>query len=139
MHPHKLAEFWYPFFDAATLWPMPSEHDAEQAWRDERSWREYAASNRERIVAVEHDAARLEDEIRGLRQRQHELAQAVGLVQVLAEQVKNIADDVSTLTRDVRATTERLANVVERPTAPLIVQFLALLVAVAAIAVAVTH
>jgi seryl-tRNA synthetase len=139
MNPGKQTEFWYPFFPADTLWPMPPEHDAEHEWRDERGWREFAASNRERIAAAEANAARLEGELQGLHQRQHELAQSVGLVQVLAEQVRNIAADVSTLTTDVRATTDRLARVVERPTAPLIVQFLALVVAVAAIVVAVTR
>jgi t-SNARE complex subunit (syntaxin) len=139
MDPGKLTEFWYPFFDADTLWPMPPEHDAEHAWRDERGWREYAASTRERIIAAEANAARLEGEIRSLRQRQHELGQSVGLVQVLAEQVRNIAADVNTLTTDVREATDRLARAVERPTAPLIVQFLALVVAVAAIVVAVTR
>jgi hypothetical protein len=139
MQPGKQAEFWYPFFDAATLWPMPPEHDAEHEWRDERGWREFAATNRERIVAIESNAARLDSEIRGLRERQHELAQAVGVVQVLAEQVRNIAADVSTLTSDVRGMTDRLARVVERPTAPLIVQVLALVVAAAAFVFAATH
>jgi hypothetical protein len=139
MNPGKLTEFWYPVPLPDTLGAMPPESESEHAWRDERGWREFAASNRERIVAVEANAARQGDELLHLRQRQHELAQAVGLVQVLAEQVRNIASDVSTLTTDVRATTDRLARVVERPTAPLIVQFLALLVAVAAIVVAVTR
>jgi chromosome segregation ATPase len=137
VHPHKLSEFWYPFFDAATLWPVPSEHDAEQAWRDERTWREYAASNRERIVAVEANGARLEDEIRQLRQRQHDLAEHVGVVQVLAEQVRSIAHDVEQLTGDVRKATDRLAKAVERPTASVIAQYLAVVVAVIALVVAV--
>jgi hypothetical protein len=74
MQPGKQSEFWYPFFDAATLWSMPPEHDAEHEWRDERGWREYAATNRGRIVAIESNAARLDSELRGLRERQHELA-----------------------------------------------------------------
>jgi uncharacterized protein YoxC len=69
-------------------------------------WQEVAASNRERIVALENELARL-------RTRQHELSEQVAIIRYLADQVRELGEDVKALTTQVTALARRA---IERPT-----------------------
>jgi hypothetical protein len=72
-----------------------------------RDWREVAASNRERITALERELNRLRD-------RQHSLAEQVAIIVYLAEQVKELGEDVKQLTIQITTLARR---VVEKPSA----------------------
>jgi hypothetical protein len=65
-----------------------------------------AASNRERIRALENELVRLRD-------RQHELAAEVAAIRYLGEQVRELGEDVKALTGQVTTVARRA---VERPT-----------------------
>ena len=71
------------------------------------NWREVAASNRERIRAIEQELTRVRD-------RQHELSESVMIIRYLAEQVKELGEDVKDLTVQVTTLARR---VVEKPSA----------------------
>jgi len=147
----QLGEYWWPAMAAAKLWPVSeAEGRHEHEWRDERGWREFAASNRERIVANEH-------EINRLRDRVHELAERVGVIGALTVQLGHVAETVEGLSRTVTENTRqsdqriaalaeelsrgladlnlKMADAVRRPTASVIAQYLALIVSIVAIVV----
>ena len=146
----QLGEYWWPAMAAAKLWPVSeAEGRFEHEWRDE-GWREFAASNRERIVANEH-------EINRLRDRVHELAERVGVIGALTVQLGHVAETVEGLSRTVTENTRqsdqriaalaeelsrgladlnlKMADAVRRPTASVIAQYLALIVSIVAIVV----
>jgi hypothetical protein len=136
---------------AERLWPMPEdEGQHEHEWRDQRSWREFAASNRERIVASEHELNRLRDRV-------HDLTEKIGVTGALTIQLKHLAETVEGLAKTVATNTQRsdqrietlanelargladlnlkMADAVKRPTASVIAQYLALAVSIVAIVV----
>jgi uncharacterized coiled-coil protein SlyX len=147
----QLSEFWWPAMAAAKLWPVSeAEGRYEHEWRDERGWREFAASNRERIVANEH-------EINRLRDRVHDISEKVGVIGALTVQLGHLAETVEGLSRTVTENTKqsdqrtaalaeelsrgladlnlKMADAVKRPTASVIAQYLALAVSIVAIVV----
>ena len=99
---------------------MPSER---QVWQD------VATENRVRIVS-------LEDEVKRLRERQHELASSVAAIRYMAEQVRELGEDVKELTGQVSTLGRRA---MDRPSASVLGQWAAVIVAVIALVVAATH
>jgi hypothetical protein len=95
----------------------------------DRELYEVATSNRERIKTLEGEVVRLRD-------RQHQLAESVAVIRYLAEEVKSLGEDVRRLTAQTATIARRS---VERPSAERVGQYLALLVAVAALIVAATR
>jgi hypothetical protein len=149
----QLSDYWWPAMAAERLWPMPEdEGQYEHEWRDQRSWREFAASNRERIVASEHELNRLRDRV-------HDLTEKIGVTGALTIQLKHLAETVGSLSQQVADNTRRsdqriealanelakgladlnlkMADAVKRPTASVIAQYLALAVSIVAVLVVV--
>jgi hypothetical protein len=91
-----------------------------------RDLAEIAASNRERIRAVEREIIRLRD-------RQHELSETVATIAYLAAQVKDLAGDVKKLTSQTATLARRAMS---RPSPSLVGQYVGLLIAIAALVVA---
>jgi len=92
-------------------------------------WREIAAANRARIVHLEHELGRV-------RERLHELTAEVAAVRFLGERVAELGDDVKELASQVGQVARRA---LERPSPValgVLAQYLALAVAVVALAVA---
>jgi hypothetical protein len=93
---------------------MPSENP---------SLEERAVENRERIRALEAEVVRL-------RERQHEFSDTVAVVGYLADAVKSQGDRIEDLTRAISLSSQRA---LARPSASVVAQYLALVVAIAAI------
>jgi hypothetical protein len=95
----------------------------------DQQWREVAASNRERIGALERELQRVRD-------RQHEHATELAAIRLLAEQVKELGEHVRTLTQQM----ERVARrALWRPPATLVGQYLGLAIALLALVIAASH
>ena len=99
---------------------------------DERTWQEVAASNRERINALEHELDRTRDSV-------HRLSTETAAISYLAKEVGKLEGAVE----DLGGQLERIAKrALERPTATglsVLAQYLAIIVALVALAVAATR
>lgn len=96
---------------------------------DARTWQEVAASNRERIAALEHELDRVRENV-------HDFRAEVQAIRYLAEKVGDLAEDVRRLTNRVEKIASRVMN---RPTTSalaVLAQYLGLVVALAALVVA---
>lgn len=106
------------------LMPMPPP--------DDRTWQEFAAANRERITALEHELGRVRDSL-------HDLRTEAAAIKYLAEQTAELAGDVRRLARRV----EQIARVAVRRPSPTILsltaQYIALAVSLAAVVIAARH
>jgi archaellum component FlaC len=97
-----------------------------------QSWQEVAASNRERIAAVEHELSRVRDAM-------HDIRAETQSVRYLAEKVGGLADDVRALANRVEVVSRRA---VEKPTASglaVVGQYIGLAVALVALIVAINR
>lgn len=99
---------------------------------DTRTWQEVAASNRERIGAIEHEMNRVRDAL-------HEVRVESQAVRYLAEKVGDLASDVRTLAGRVETISR---HAMSRPSATglsVFAQYLSLIVAGTALIVAITR
>jgi hypothetical protein len=99
---------------------------------DERTWQEVAASNRERIRALDHEMDRVRDAL-------HEFRAEAQAIRYLAEKVGDLAGDVRALAQRVEQVSR---HAVARPSATglsVFAQYVAVIVALVALIVAVTR
>jgi hypothetical protein len=99
---------------------------------NEREWQEFAYSNRERIGALEHELDRV-------RERQHEMATEIAVIRYLGDKVRDLGEDVVALTEQVEKVASRSLPRPRQSTLSLWAQYGALVVALVALAVAVTR
>jgi hypothetical protein len=95
----------------------------------EQGWREFAVSNRERI-------RHLEDESKRLRERVHTVESEVLAFRFLGDKLSALTGELHSLAQQVEQVSRRA---MERPTAAIVGQYLGLIVAVVALAIAATR
>lgn len=100
--------------------------------RTPQEWREFAASNRERIKALEHELERTRENV-------HMIRDEIAAVRYLAKEVGNLARDVHELGKRV----EKIATrALEKPTATglgVFAQYVSIIISLAALAVVATR
>lgn len=99
---------------------------------DERTWQEVAASNRERIRALEHELERTRDAV-------HKLSKETAAILYLTREVGKLETAVEDLAEQLGKVARRA---LEKPTATgmsLVAQYLSFAVAICALIVAATH
>jgi hypothetical protein len=107
---------------------------------EDEGWREVASSNRERIN-------NLENEVKLLRQRQHDMATDLAVVRYLGDKVAELGQDVKELTEELHVSVRNVSSKVQevaetamaRPAFGPVSSWVAVVIAIVAVIVAATH